>query len=316
MIESRNPRPSVTGVTPDAVGDAWAAWLADDAERPADVRTALSAVATNDSRLTNARTPVSHAASHAAAGLDPVSPSAIGAVPTSRTLAGLDLTTNRSASELRNGLSLGSAALLNVGNGPGTVAAGDDPRFNSGVAEINFDDDGIAINGTGTAATSGTSVSLSSSTGNYLPTAWAGPRVRVDDAVVSPTSWRLVARVASLTGDNTTFLVLGIIDEGTNRICGVLVNPDYLRVTAYGNGGPIQDRTPFINDGTLWICVERHGATASFFFGQGTTSAPPVGSAWTEVKIQTFTDAPGADLAIGLKTGGAATAVVDHVTLT
>lgn len=55
-------------------------------------------------------------------------------------------------------------------------------------AEINFDDDGIAINGTGTAATSGTSVSLSSSTGDYLPTAWAGPRVRVDDAVVSPAS--------------------------------------------------------------------------------------------------------------------------------
>ncbi len=245
-----------------------------------------------------------------------VIPSAIGAVPTSRTLAGLDLTTNRSANELRNGLSLGSAALLNVGNGSGTVAAGDDPRFNSGVAEINFDDDGIAINGTGTAATSGTSVSLSSSTGNYLPTAWAGPRVRVDDAVVSPTSWRLVARVASLTGDNTTFLVLGIIDEGTNRICGVLVNPNYLRVTAYGNGGGIQDMSPFINDGTLWVCVERHGASASFLFGQGTTSEPPRGGAWVVVRISVFTDAPGADLAIGLKTGGAATAVVDHVTLT
>jgi hypothetical protein len=46
-------------------------------------------VATTDPRLTNARTPTAHAASHAAAGADPVTPAAIGAYPaTGGTLAG------------------------------------------------------------------------------------------------------------------------------------------------------------------------------------------------------------------------------------
>jgi hypothetical protein len=39
----------------------------------------------NDTRLTNARTPTAHAATHAAAGSDPVTPSAIGAVPVTAT---------------------------------------------------------------------------------------------------------------------------------------------------------------------------------------------------------------------------------------
>ncbi|KAB2673894.1 MAG: hypothetical protein DVB31_02945 [Verrucomicrobia bacterium] len=73
-----------------------------------DVSGLVSALAakvdTGDSRLSNARTPTTHASTHAAAGSDPL------------TLA---------ASQVSG---LGGAALLSVGTGAGTVAAGDDSR--------------------------------------------------------------------------------------------------------------------------------------------------------------------------------------------
>ena len=62
-------------------------------------------VSSTDSRLTDARTPTSHAASHGAAGSDPV------------TVASSQVT------------GLGGAAALNVGTTAGTVAAGDDSRL-------------------------------------------------------------------------------------------------------------------------------------------------------------------------------------------
>jgi hypothetical protein len=49
-------------------------------------------VVTTDSRLSNARTPTSHAASHASAGSDPISASSIGAAPTSHSHSGADIT--------------------------------------------------------------------------------------------------------------------------------------------------------------------------------------------------------------------------------
>lgn len=49
-------------------------------------------VVTTDPRLTNSRTPTAHAASHAAAGSDPVTPAAIGAYPATGGLVGGDVT--------------------------------------------------------------------------------------------------------------------------------------------------------------------------------------------------------------------------------
>ena len=71
-----------------------------------DVGTSSGTVAAgDDSRLSNARTPTSHASTHATGGSDAIAPSDIGAVPTSRTLAGLDLSADRSASDIRTALS-------------------------------------------------------------------------------------------------------------------------------------------------------------------------------------------------------------------
>ena len=60
----------------------------------------------NDTRLSDARTPTAHKTSHATGGGDALAPSDIGAVPTSRTLAGLDLSADRTASALRTALGL------------------------------------------------------------------------------------------------------------------------------------------------------------------------------------------------------------------
>ncbi|MFF7411653.1 hypothetical protein [Streptomyces lydicus] len=98
----------------------------------------------DDSRLTNARTPTSHATSHAANGSDPVTPAAIGAYSSAAgaTLEGRVTTVENtaltksdnlaslgSAATARTNLGLGGAATLNVGTVSGTVAAGNDSRL-------------------------------------------------------------------------------------------------------------------------------------------------------------------------------------------
>lgn len=77
----------------------------------------------SDPRLSDARTPVAHAASHAAAGSDPVTAADIGGVPAGRTVSagtgltgGGDLTANRTLS-------------ANFGTTAGTIAQGSDPRL-------------------------------------------------------------------------------------------------------------------------------------------------------------------------------------------
>lgn len=82
------------------------------------------ALSSTDASVTNARTPTAHAATHAVAGSDPVSPASIGALKASNNLS--DVTTVATA---RTNLGLGGAAVLNVGTATGTVAAGDDSRI-------------------------------------------------------------------------------------------------------------------------------------------------------------------------------------------
>lgn len=121
------------------------------------------ALRSTDPTTTDARTPLPHAASHAAGGTDPVSPASIGAYPAAdgNTLNGyvtdlqnrvggtfglenrttalesgkLDRAQNladvNDVAAARTSLGLGAAATRNVGTTTGTVAAGDDSRLSN-----------------------------------------------------------------------------------------------------------------------------------------------------------------------------------------
>lgn len=105
------------------------------------------ALKSDDPTTTNARTPTTHAASHASAGSDPVSPESIGAftqadgdaldgrVTAVESSLGDSLEKANNLSDLldpslaRDNLGLGGAAVADIGTGSGTVAAGNDSRI-------------------------------------------------------------------------------------------------------------------------------------------------------------------------------------------
>lgn len=86
--------------------------------------TAGTAAQGNDSRLSDARTPLAHAATHASAGSDPLTPEAIGAAPTVHT---------HTASQVSG---LGTAALANTGTGAANVILGNDSRLSDARAPL------------------------------------------------------------------------------------------------------------------------------------------------------------------------------------
>lgn len=74
--------------------------------RQLDEALADGIVADDDPRLDDARTPTAHAATHGPGGTDPITIDTTGLVPSARTLAGLDLTTDRTAAAIRTALGL------------------------------------------------------------------------------------------------------------------------------------------------------------------------------------------------------------------
>jgi len=102
------------------------------------------ALKSDDPTTVDSRTPTAHAASHASAGSDVLTPAAIGAY-TASAGAGLDdrvtavetgklakasnLSDLTDPEDARASLGLGDAAVLDVGSSTGTVAAGDDSRI-------------------------------------------------------------------------------------------------------------------------------------------------------------------------------------------
>jgi len=184
--------------------------------------TSTTVPAGNDTRLSDARTPTAHKTSHATGGGDALAPSDIGAVPTSRTLAGLDLTADRTMSALRAALGIEPWVVTCPGATPTLLAT---------VANYAF---AMRCYGAGTiskiALQIGTSsgnicVGVYSSTGvayNAVPNA----RLATSGSVACPsTGWQEVALGASVdvkTGDwlvvafdNSTATVFGVASPGS-----------------------------------------------------------------------------------------------------
>jgi len=87
----------------------------------ADTSALTGKVSTTDARLSDARTPTTHATSHATDGTDAITPGSIGAAAASHA---------HTAGDIMSGTI--SADRLPVGTTAGTVAAGDDPRLVAG----------------------------------------------------------------------------------------------------------------------------------------------------------------------------------------
>jgi hypothetical protein len=85
-------------------------------------------------------------------------------VLSNRTVAGLDLSADRSDADLRTAMGLGGAALLNVGVGAGKVAAGDDSRI-VGAVQTSRTIAGLALSSDISAAALNTALGTSSGLG-------------------------------------------------------------------------------------------------------------------------------------------------------
>lgn len=140
--------------------------------------TATQAAAGNDARLSNARTPTAHASSHATSGDDALTPSDIGAVPTSRQIT--------AGTGLSGGGDLGADRTLAVSYGTtaGTAAQGNDSRITGAVQTSRSITAGTGLTGGGDLSADRT---LAVSYGTTLGTAAQGDDSRITGAVQGST---------------------------------------------------------------------------------------------------------------------------------
>lgn len=163
---------------------------------------------------------------------------------------------------------------------------------------------GTATNGTGSASIAAGDAILSytdAQDGDYQPGAWTGPRVTLAGAIPFGSSFRVVARIVDINGDNTTLLRVGILSESDNQFTGLRMRASDGACTAYTTGGAVaSSAVPLALDGTDWISFERHGGSSAWYRGTGTPTDPPAAGAWANIIVSANTDLPVTTFGIGL----------------
>lgn len=164
---------------------------------------------TDDSRFTDSRTPTAHASTHASAGSDAVSPASIGAVATTRTVAGHALSSDVTLSSSDVGLgsvpNVDATVATNISSG--TLA---DARLSTTNRTRVF---GYSFNGGATALSAGQT--------GYLTIPYActiqGWNISVDTGTATVDIWKAATGTAIPTVSNTiTASAIPAISTGTS----------------------------------------------------------------------------------------------------
>lgn len=207
-----------------------------------DARLSANVVLTGDARLSNARTPSSHAASHATGGSDPITAVSIGAANTSHSHGNV---TSAGAIGSTSGLPVvtGASGVLTVGafgSAAGSFCAGDDARLSdsrsptSHAASHQPNGSDPVIPRSVTLALSGSNNNVSVSGYDIVRVTSAG-NVTITGFSASPLVPILVVNENSAGGGTVTLSHESASSTATNRIR----HPSLSDVTLQADGGSI-----------------------------------------------------------------------------